>query len=70
MALPQRGKRCGTCFYWRNPGSIDGYEEEGGDCCRYAPRPNDETSDDNLAIWPVTLRTSWCGDYKPDEDDD
>ena len=48
---------CQLCIYWAQE-----LDYNTGSCRRYAPEP--APGKEQLAVWPLTLNTNWCGEYK------
>jgi hypothetical protein len=48
---------CELCVYWAKETEV-----RIGACRRYAPKP--APGNEQLAVWPPTLNTDWCGDFK------
>lgn len=48
---------CEICIYW-----AQSTDTNTGACRRHAPKP--VPGKEQLAVWPLTLNTNWCGDYK------
>jgi len=55
--MPSSTEACEICVYWaKDP------EVRTGACRRYAPEPG--TGKEELAVWPMTLNTDWCGEFR------
>jgi hypothetical protein len=48
---------CQLCVYWAQE-----LDYNTGSCRRYAPEP--APGKEQLAVWPLTLNTNWCGEFK------
>ena len=48
---------CELCIYW-----AQSTDTNTGACRRHAPKP--APGKEQLAVWPLTLNSSWCGDFK------
>ena len=48
---------CELCVYWAKETEV-----RTGSCRRYAPEP--APGKEQLAVWPLTLNTNWCGEFK------
>jgi len=48
---------CQLCVYW-----AQSTDTNIGACRRHAPEP--VPGNEQLAVWPSTLKTDWCGDFK------
>jgi hypothetical protein len=48
---------CQLCVYWAKDAEV-----RTGACRRNAPKP--APGKEQLAVWPLTLNTDWCGDFK------
>ena len=48
---------CELCVYWAKETEV-----RTGACRRNAPKP--APGKEQLAVWPLTLDTDWCGDFK------
>jgi len=48
---------CELCVYWAQE-----LDYNTGSCRRYAPEP--APGKEQLAVWPLTLNTNWCGEFK------
>ena len=48
---------CQLCVYWAKDTEV-----RTGLCRRNAPKP--APGKEQLAVWPLTLNTDWCGDFK------
>ena len=69
-------ERCGTCRYWGLSSYYDAVAAESGDsgphcdgsagsCRRHSPiAVKQERYPGATALWPVTSRGDWCGDYQ------
>lgn len=67
-------ERCETCRFWpaarnsRGTYGMHGHHTDGSvsDCRRYPPRDTDPSREhyDRNAVWPRTLKTDWCGEWK------
>jgi len=51
---PERPANCGACAFWRKLRETDGL------CCRHAPDASHES--DQVAHFPQTRITQWCGE--------
>lgn len=48
---------CEICVYWAKETEV-----RTGACRRYAPEP--APGKEQLAVWPLTLNTNWCGEFR------
>jgi hypothetical protein len=52
-AMTERDQTCKNCRYWKpKSGNY-------GECRKYAPK-----SGDGIAKFPITLETTWCGEFE------
>ena len=64
--LPIVEQICGNCRFF------DGVKHDGsGDCRRYAPRSaNTNVGETARAQWPQVERWQWCGEFRPEPQED
>lgn len=64
-ALPQPGRVCATCCFWRLDKAAD--PGAGWGQCRRQPPATPPIHDDKLVhvgIWPHTQQNDWCGEWQ------
>jgi hypothetical protein len=59
---PVPEQNCTNCRYSR---PMNQWNQNTVKCCRAAPTP--ATGGGDYAIWPLVLRTDWCGEWAPQE---
>ena len=60
--LDEDTESCGSCRFWRLPGSDEG-DKTHGDCRCYTPEVIPGL-DGSFRRWPVTYRMDWCGEFE------
>lgn len=68
MSEPEREERCERCRFWEFIKNDEGW------CNRFPPSiPHTAGQEETttlgysmyMGLWPVTVSTSWCGEFQP-----
>jgi hypothetical protein len=63
MADPSGKRKCVNCKFYEPGADRKSSDPKGGYCHRYAPKPNEESENDKVALWKIVDEDSWCGDF-------
>lgn len=59
MDIDVNDRKCSRCLWWQR------WSDGDGECRRYPPAGTGKAFVTNgYALWPVTYRDRWCGEFK------